>query len=124
MRRLSNGEAARASAGGVIAVKPMPKPGWTLEVVKGKYAKTYSFYHGAQLSEGAKEIVWSGGRLPDEFYDEFVFAGFLSIDLKPGTVLHFAVVQECEQGVERWIEIPVKGHAEKPAPGVTLLPKK
>lgn len=26
---------------GVIAVKPMPKPGWTLEVVKGKCAKTY-----------------------------------------------------------------------------------
>lgn len=108
---------------GVIAVKPMPKPGWTLEVVKGKYAKTYSFYHGAQLSEGAKEVVWSGGRLVDEFYDEFVLTGFFTTDLKPGTTLYFPVVQECEKGVERWIET-TGAHPEKPAPGVKLMPKK
>ena len=29
---------------GVIDVKPMPKPGWTLNIVKGKYAKTYSLF--------------------------------------------------------------------------------
>jgi uncharacterized protein YcnI len=26
---------------GVIGIKPMPKPGWTLEMVKGKYATEY-----------------------------------------------------------------------------------
>ena len=51
---------------GVIAVKPMPKAGWNLEAIKGKYATDYSF-HGAKLTEGVKEVVWSGGRLPDEY---------------------------------------------------------
>ncbi len=108
---------------GVIAVKPMPKPGWTLETVKGKYAKSYPFYHGAQLSEGVKEILWSGGRLPDDFYDEFVFTGFLTTDLQPGGTLHISVVQECEQGVERWIET-TGPKDEKPAPALKLIQKK
>src|ERR1700752_3200756 len=41
---------------GVIAVKPMPKPGWKIDTVKGKYEKTYSYFHGAKLSEGVTEI--------------------------------------------------------------------
>ncbi len=53
---------------GVIGVKPQPKPGWTLATTRGKYAKAYDFY-GHQLTEGVKEIVWSGGSLPDDFYD-------------------------------------------------------
>ncbi|WP_088342972.1 MULTISPECIES: DUF1775 domain-containing protein [Rhodomicrobium] len=113
---------------GVIAVKPMPKPGWSLETVKGKYAKSYPYYHGVTLSEGVKEVVWSGGKLPDDYYDEFVMQTSLTADLAPETVLYFPVVQECEQGVERWIEIPEAGKSaadyEKPAPGVKLLPKK
>jgi len=47
---------------GVIAVKPQPKPGWTIEKVKGPYAKSYDYY-GTPTSEGVKEIVWSGGSL-------------------------------------------------------------
>src|SRR4029079_14044909 len=54
---------------GVIAVKPMPKPGWTLQVKKGKYEKSYKLY-GEDVTSGVKEVDWSGGSLPDEFYDE------------------------------------------------------
>jgi len=112
---------------GVIAVKPMPKPGWTLEIVKGKYAAAYDYY-GTPTSEGVKEVSWSGGKLPDEYYDEFVFRAFLTDGLKPGSRLYFPVVQECEAGVERWIEIPAEGKDaddyETPAPGLKLLPKK
>ena len=36
---------------GVIAIKPMPKPGWSVETVKGKYATVYEL-HGSKLSEG------------------------------------------------------------------------
>jgi uncharacterized protein YcnI len=108
---------------GLIDVKPMPKPGWTLNVVKGKYAKSYSLFK-AQVSEGATEIDWSGGKLPDDYYDEFVFAGFLASDLEPGKMLYFPVVQECEKGVHRWIEIPADGSEyPEPAPGLKLLPK-
>jgi uncharacterized protein YcnI len=113
---------------GVIAVKPQPKPGWTLEKVKGQYAKPYDYY-GTPTSEGVKEIVWSGGNLPDDEYDEFVLRAYLAGDLKPDTMLYFPVVQECPDGaVERWIEIPEAGKSaddyEKPAPGLKLLPKK
>ena len=68
---------------GVIAVKPMPKPGWKLETVKGKYEKSYDLY-GAAVGDGVKEVMWSGGDLPDEFYDEFVFRAVLTDGLAVG----------------------------------------
>lgn len=113
---------------GVVDVKPQPKPGWTLDTVKGDYAQPYPLFR-AQVSSGVQEITWSGGRLPDDHYDEFVFMAYLSGALKPDTTLHFPVIQECEQGVERWIDVPAAGqkpaqdHSDAPAPGLKLLPK-
>jgi uncharacterized protein YcnI len=108
---------------GVIAVKPMPKAGWQVETVKGPYAKTYPYYHGAKLTEGVKEIVWTG-KLADEHYDEFVFSGFLAGELPAGKV-YFPVTQECEKGEARWVETPAPGqdaHALKaPAPALIIL---
>ena len=110
---------------GVIAVKPMPKAGWQLETVTGKYEKTYDYY-GTPMKEGVKEVTWTGN-LPDAFYDEFVFRAKLTEHLKAGSVLYFPTVQECEKGTERWIEIPAEGKDpesyEFPAPGVKLLAK-
>ncbi|MCD2183716.1 YcnI family copper-binding membrane protein [Rhizobium sp. GN54] len=110
---------------GVIAVKPQPKAGWTLEKVKGAYANSYDYY-GTPTSEGVKEVVWSGGNLADDEYDEFVVRAYLTKDLKAGETLYFPVVQECPDGMaERWIEIPAEGQSaddlELPAPGVKLL---
>jgi uncharacterized protein YcnI len=112
---------------GMIGVKPMPKPGWTLEKVKGKYAGTYDYY-GTPTSEGVKEIAWKGGSLADDEYDEFVLRGLLTPDLPVGGMLYFPVVQECAGGaVERWIQIPAAGQSEDeletPAPGIKLLEK-
>ena len=116
---------------GVIAVKPMPKVGWNVEAISGKYTAEYD-YHGTKLSEGVKEVVWSGGKLPDHNYDEFVISTFLTAGLKPDSTLYFPVVQECEQGISRWIDIPAEGQAgqtghdqgsKSPAPGVRLMPK-
>jgi len=112
---------------GFIAVKPMPKPGWKLETVKGKYAKAYTLW-GEAVTEGVTGVDWSGGSLPDEFYDEFVFRGTLTDSLPAGETLYFPVVQECGDTAERWIEIPAAGESEDavelPAPGLKLLPKK
>jgi uncharacterized protein YcnI len=114
---------------GVIGIKPMTKPGWTVETVKGKYAAEYE-HHGSKVSEGVKEVVWSGGKVADDNYDEFVFSSFLTPGLKPDTTLYFPVVQECEQGVSRWIDIPSSegrgGHgpgSKTPAPGLKLIAK-
>jgi uncharacterized protein YcnI len=112
---------------GMIAVKPMPKPGWKIDTVTAKYPKTYSYFHGAKLSEGVTEISFTGGNLPDAYYDEFVFTGFLAGDLEAGKVLYVPVVQECEKGVHRWIEIPAAGKSSgeypEPAPALKLVPK-
>jgi uncharacterized protein YcnI len=112
---------------GMIAVKPMPKPGGTIDTVTGKYPKAYDYFHGVKLTEGVTEISFTGGRLPDAYYDEFVFSGFLAGDLEPGKTLYVPVVQECEKGVHRWIEIPAAGKSAgdypEPAPALKLLPR-
>jgi len=112
---------------GVIATEAKPTSNWSVETVKGKYAGTYDF-KGARVAEGIKEVAWSGGSLPDKVRAEFVIETWLTDGLKPNTTLYFPVVQECESGVSRWIEIPADGathsHEGKwPAPGVRLTPK-
>jgi uncharacterized protein YcnI len=108
---------------GVIAVKPMPKAGWTLETVKGPYEKEYDYF-GSKLTEGVKEIIWTG-ELPDEFYDEFVFNARITDAFPVGSMVYFPTVQECANGAERWIEIPAEGQdphdLEGPAPGVKII---
>jgi uncharacterized protein YcnI len=111
---------------GVYNVKPMPKPGWTLTTKTGKYAKPYSAGHG-ELTEGVLELSWSGGKLPDDNYDEFVFRASLASDLPAGKPIYFPVVAECEKGVERWIEIPQAGKKlddyQFPAAELMITPK-
>jgi uncharacterized protein YcnI len=108
---------------GVIVAKPMPKAGWQLATVKGAYAKSYDYY-GTPVSEGVTEIAWTGGDLPDDWYDEFVFRARLT-GFPVGSIVYFPIVQECAEGaVHRWIEIPDPGKSaddyEEPAPGVTI----
>lgn len=113
---------------GYYAVKPMPKAGWTLEKVIGDYEKPYD-NHGTEMTKGVTEVVWSGGNLPDDEYDEFVVRGSIGKDLEVGSKLWFLVVQECPEGAaERWIEIPAEGQdahdLAKPALGLTITEKK
>ncbi len=106
---------------GFFAVKPMPKAGWTLEVKTGTYAKSY-MNHGNAVTEGVKEIVWSGGNLPNEFYDEFVFTGTFAPDLPTDQKFYFPAIQECDGGEEAWIDVSGSPDAAKPAPSLTLKP--
>ena len=108
---------------GVIGIKPMPKPGWSVETIKGKYATEYEL-HGSKITDGVKEVIWTGGKLADDNYDEFVVASYLTEGLKTGSLLYFPVIQECEQGVSRWIDRPVEGlDSKSPAPALKLTPK-
>jgi uncharacterized protein YcnI len=107
---------------GVISVKPMPKAGWKLETETGPYAKTYEYY-GKTLSEGVKQITWTGS-LKHEHYDEFIFRAKLHKTLAPDQTLYFKTTQECGAGENAWIEIPADGQnshdLKRPAPGVHL----
>lgn len=110
---------------GVVGVKPMPKPGWALTIISGEYSKPYTL-RGAKVTAGVTQISWSGGKLFDTHYDEFVFMSALAEELEAGKTIYFPVVQECEKGVHRWIEISNE-HGDRspaPAPGLKLLPKR
>lgn len=106
---------------GYLNVKPMPKAGWTVTTVKGPYEKAYQL-HGSEVTEGVTEITWSGGVLPDDFFDEFAFRGTLAVDLPEGTVLNFPTVQTCGEAEEAWIDVSGAPDADKPAPTLTLTP--
>lgn len=110
---------------GVTGVKPMLKPGWDVSVKVAPYDKPYR-HRDEVLTEGGKEIIWSGGQLLDGYFDEFIFRAMLP-DEKPGTMLYFPVVQHCAKGVHRWIEIPDPGKSpkdlEEPAPALRLIEK-
>lgn len=108
---------------GIIGVKPQPKPGWTVDTTHGAYARVYPYYHGAKLTEGVREISWSG-RLADEHFDEFVFSGFVAATLKAGDMVYFPTIQDCEKGSSAW-EVPAAGQSahdlKLPAPAIRLV---
>lgn len=112
-------------ADGITSVKPQPKPGWKVTAVKGKLETPSADGHGNKITEAVREVVWSGGRLPDDNYDEFVMQ--VKLPETPNSVLHFPVVQECVKGLHRWIEVPVAGKTsgdyKEPAPALKLVPK-
>jgi uncharacterized protein YcnI len=111
---------------GVTGVKPQPRAGWELSTVKTKLEKPIKGGHGEEITETVTEVVWSGGKLLDEHFDQFVMRMALP-KVAPGTVLYFPVVQECEKGVNRWIEIPEDGKKsgdyKQPAPALRLISK-
>jgi uncharacterized protein YcnI len=110
---------------GVSGVKPQPKPGWKLEITRAKLATPLDDGHGGKIAEGVAEVAWSGGSLPDEHYDEFAMR--VKLPDRPGATLYFPVVQECKQGVHRWIEIPAAEQRaddlKEPAPALRLTPR-
>jgi len=109
---------------GVIGVKPQPKPGWELAIRQEKLEKPIVESHGRTITEVVAEVTWSG-KLPDENFDQFGI--HMKLPDKPGETLYFPVVQECERGAHRWIEIPAAGKSrgdyKEPAPFLKLLPK-
>lgn len=110
---------------GVVGVKAQPKPGWKLETIKEKLAKPIAGEGGRTITEGVTEIAWSGGKLLDENFDQFVMQ--VRLPDTPATTLYFPVVQECEKGINRWIETPATGasggEGKMPAPSLRLTAK-
>lgn len=106
-----------------MGAKPMPKAGWKLDTVSAPLSKPYTS-HGKTIEKDVREVTWSGGLLPDAFYDEF------SIQVKltetPGKI-YFKVTQLCEKGRLDWTEIPAEGQSSKglkaPAPVLEIEAK-
>jgi len=107
---------------GFYSVKPMPKAGWTLTTVIGPYETPYD-NHGTIMTEGVREIIWAGGNLPNEWYDEFVFRGSFGGDLALDSLVWFPTVQECDGGEEAWIDTTGAKGVAFPAPRLMLRAK-
>jgi periplasmic copper chaperone A len=107
---------------GVLAVRPQAKPGWDIAIAMRKLARPVPNGHGGVITEVVDEVAWRGGKLPDSYFDEFGLS--MKLPAGAGRTLWFPTVQECEQGVHRWIEIPVDGQrwgdVKEPAPFVRL----
>lgn len=108
---------------GFINAKPMPKPGWALDIETGDYAQSYD-YHGRPLASGTRAVIWSGGNLPDAYYDEFVVNGTLDKSTE-GRTLSFVTVQKCGADQVAWDETAAPGqdpHAlDRPAPTLKVV---
>ncbi|MDT8311299.1 MAG: YcnI family protein [Methylophaga sp.] len=113
---------------GVRGVKPMPKAGWQLDIVKQQLAKPYES-HGKTVVEDVRKITWYGNTLAHAHYDEFVFKGQIAVG--NSSKLYFPVRQECVIGELNWNQTPesmAADHAshgamklEYPAPLVTVI---
>jgi hypothetical protein len=99
-----------------VTAKPMPKPGWTLDLVEGKLATPLQA-HGKTITRAVREITWRGGPLPDAYYDEFTVQAKLPD--APGRYA-FKVGQQCEKGRVDWADV-VPG-SKTPAPVLEVVP--
>ena len=111
---------------GVRGAKPMPKPGWTLDVTREKLAQPYSS-HGRSVTEDTTRIRWTAkteaDMLPSGHYDEFVLVATLP---QQAGQLYWPVRQLCPQGQLDWTEVPASGqkwwNLKSPAAELELMP--
>ncbi|HSD39374.1 MAG TPA: YcnI family protein [Rhodocyclaceae bacterium] len=105
---------------GFVGAKPMAKAGWKLDIKTEKLDKPYDS-HGTPVSERAAQFTWSGGRLLDAEYDEFVVVMPLPDSAEKRAI---RVLQQCEKSQNDWAAIAVEGQEKPrfPAPTLDIIP--
>ena len=109
---------------GVLSAKPMPKPGWRIEIKRRPLDKPVPGAHGNTIREAVTEVSWTGGRLENAEYDEFTL--LVGLPDRAGETLYFPTIQTCEKGANNWVGIPAAGQGwhdlPEPAPFIKLNP--
>jgi len=113
---------------GILSVRPQPKTGWLISIEKEPLGEAaHHHHHGHAVTERVARVTWTGGPLPDAYFDEFALQMKLP-ETAPDGVLHFPVLQKCEKGERDWAEIPVAGmtirDVKSPAAALRLTPKR
>jgi periplasmic copper chaperone A len=109
---------------GVSRVTPRALAGWTVTIEKRRLDRPV-MQHGFEVNEVVSRLVWTGGNVPDDLYEEFEFR--FTAPETPGETLYFPVEQICERGSWNWVSIP--GPTERwedmntPAPFFRILPR-
>ncbi|MFN9726365.1 YcnI family protein [Acidovorax sp.] len=111
---------------GMRGARPMPKPGWTLEVQRDTLAQPYTS-HGRTITDDVVRVTWTAktadDMLPHAHYDEFVLVA--TTPAQAGMV-YWPVRQACADGRNDWIEVPKPGQKlsdlKSPAAALEILP--
>lgn len=103
----------------VQSATPQVVPGWRITTREGKLPKPYDS-HGEQVTRGVRQVTWTGGPLDPHQLE--VFGLSVKVSGQAGDTIPFKTIQECAKGETAWVEIPVEGEEEPPAPApmVTL----
>ncbi|MDE1174272.1 MAG: YcnI family protein [Parvibaculaceae bacterium] len=118
---------------GLVSVKPQMKPGWKIKLTMRKLETPVKGDGGRMITETVSEVEWKGGPLPDAYYDTFGLVMKLPpmpdhdmAGMDKGMPVYFPVVQTCQTGMNKWVNIPAAGQAwhdvKDPAPYVNVLP--
>lgn len=100
----------------LMGAKPMPKPGWIIELDIRDLDKPY-LSHGKEIRRDVRQIIWQGGKLPDNFYDEFVIQLRVFNRLEK---VYLPVTQLCEVGRIDWDQVPDGSGSKLPSPAPVL----
>lgn len=105
---------------GVVSVRPQAKPGWQVTIETRKLAQPIEIGHGQKTDTLVSAVNWSGGKLPNEQFDEFGLV--MKLPNQPGAQLWLPVLQTCESGEIRWEQIPAAGQSahDMPRPAVLI----
>lgn len=103
----------------VQSATPQVVPGWRISTREGRLAKPYDS-HGEQVTRGVRQVTWTGG--PLDAHQLEVFGMSVKVSGNEGDAIPFKTIQRCKTGETAWVEIPVEGEEEPPAPApmVTL----
>jgi uncharacterized protein YcnI len=109
---------------GIATVHAQYKPGWKVKRVTD--GETIADMPGMKMPEAKViEIIWSGGTLPADQYDDFGL--LMKMPDTEGKTLWFPVTQICGKAKKEWAEIPAEGQAwhnmKMPAPFVRVISK-
>lgn len=111
---------------GMRGARPMPKPGWTLDVQREKLAQPTTS-HGRSITDDVVRVTWTAktaeDMLPNAHYDEFVLVA--TTPAQAGTV-YWSVRQACAEGRNDWVDVPAAGQKlsdlKSPAAALEILP--
>ena len=111
---------------GVRGARPMPKPGWTLDVQREKLGRPVTS-HGRTITEDVVRVTWTArtpaDMLASAHYDEFVLSAGMPQD---AGAIYWPVRQLCEEGRNDWVEVPAAGQKlsdlKSPAALLEILP--
>ena len=109
---------------GMLVVKAGQAQGFRVETRSGPFERAW---RGPQtsVSEGVKEIIWSGGSLADKTRGEFPVEIHISADLPTNGILPLPIIQSCQNGENAWTEQAATADArallKAPAPVLALV---